>query len=78
MSHSWEGQNGTKIVYNPDLSEVVVMHPPKRRPNGYEIDGEDILEFVAHYIRGCKMSRIEQMDTAELLGLTTAERMGSH
>ena len=74
MSHSWEGPNGTKIMYNPDLSEVIVRVPYEAIEKDawgrtVRIDGPDLLAFVADYVRRERVSALEDMDAEEILGV---------
>ena len=61
------GENGTIINYNSDLSGQVRIVSAYDTGKELEVSGEDLLEFVAEYVRNKKIASIEQMDTEELL-----------
>ncbi len=78
MSHSWEGSNGTKIIYNPDLSEVIVCNASITTDGAGEnvecyLNGQDLLEFIADHIRSERISALEDMSTEQILGLEEKE-----
>lgn len=65
--HTFNGKK-TRIHYNSDMSEnIIIQH------KDYELElsvlGEDILDFVTEYVRSQKISKLEQMDSKEILGL---------
>lgn len=65
--HTFHGKK-TRIHYNSDMSgNIIIQH------KDYELElsvlGEDILDFVAEYVRSQKISKLEQMDSKKLLGL---------
>ena len=65
--HTFNGKK-TRIHYNSDMSgNIIIQH------KYYELElsilGEDILDFVAEYVRSQKISKLEQMDSKEILGL---------
>jgi hypothetical protein len=62
MSHSWKGSNGTVVIYNPDLSGDVLI-------NGTAVNGCDLLDFIADYVRDTRISQLENMESRMLLDL---------
>lgn len=65
--HTFNGKK-TRVRYNNDMSgNIIIQH------KDYELElsvlGEDILDFVAEYVRSQKISKLEQMDSKEILGL---------
>ena len=78
MSHTWKGKNGTVILYNPDLSHVRINLDAINNEFGIDhvqftcdVDGQDLLDFVADYVRGVRIARLEEIDTDEVLGIST-------
>lgn len=60
------------INHNSDLSGKVIVTVPQEHGFGsvtVEIDGQDLLNFVAEHVRMSKISALETASTAELLGL---------
>lgn len=58
----------TVIHYNSDMSGNVVL-TNKETGNEIEIPCSDLLDFVAAYIKERKISRLENMETIEILGI---------
>lgn len=57
--------NKTIFHYNSDMSgDVVILTPEKIE---FRVDGRSILEFVAEYVRGQRIRRIENQEVDELL-----------
>lgn len=55
------------IHYNSDLSgEVIII---SENEDTVAIHGEDMLDFIAEFIRQKKLSKIEEMSNDELLSL---------
>ena len=83
MSHTWKGKNGTVILYNPDLSQVRISLDVinVERTSQFEcevmLDGQDLLDFVADYVRGVRIARLEEIDTGEVLGISTKGGQGN-
>jgi hypothetical protein len=57
----------TLIHHNGDLSGDVIIRD--RHGREVEIPGAAMLEFVAHYVRRERISKLEQATTDEILGL---------
>lgn len=80
--HTFQAKNGTLFHFNSDLSGEVIVTRPKPMSNStcvrllpvitfedkVEINGDDILSFVADYIRRQRISDLEQADDAVVLG----------
>ncbi len=66
MSHTWE-HGETTFTGNSDLSGDIRI---RRGDDEIEIPGRDILEFVAYHVQRCRISEIEQQETAKLLGIS--------
>lgn len=65
--HTFNGKK-TRIHYNSDMAEnIIIQH------KDYELElsvlGKDIIDFVAEYVRKQKISKLEQMESKEILGL---------
>ena len=58
----------TRIHYNSDMSGDCIIFN-KETEQEVNISCEDILKFVAEYIKIQKISKLEQMNSAEILGL---------
>ena len=52
--------------YNSDMSGKVIIISVG---NEIEINGKDILDFVANYVRDRKISMLESEDTNKILGI---------
>lgn len=65
--HTFEG-NKTRIHYNSDMSGDCIIF---NKEDGQEIrvSCEDILDFVANYVRIQKISKLEQMETKDVFGI---------
>ena len=67
MSHTFDGKH-TRFHYNSDLSgEVEIVKKDSTPRRRLHVHGEDLLAFVAEYVRGKAISRIEDMSVEELL-----------
>ena len=80
--HTFNGKNGTVFHYNSDFSGEVLITRPKLVPDScyvrhlptikpadaVEINGDDILSFVAEYARRQRITALEQADDSEILG----------
>ena len=65
------------INYHSDLSGNIIISPKidieyevldkGGEDNSFEVSGEDILDFVAEYVRSKRISELEQMDTQGIL-----------
>lgn len=64
--HSFHGKTCT-IHFDADMSGEV--HIIDQNNNEAKVSGNDILDFVAEYIRREKISNIERMSTKEILNI---------
>lgn len=65
--HTFDGKS-CRIHFNSDMSgEIHIVE--KDSDKEIEVDGQDILDFVANYVRSERISKLEQMETKEILGL---------
>jgi len=62
--HTSETNNGTVFIHNSDMSGNVEIINSKGK---IEVNGNDLLQFVAGYIRGVRGSILEQATTKEIL-----------
>lgn len=81
--HTYTCKNGTTFHYNSDLSGEVkitrragcpVTCTKRKLPeitfdHDLEINGDDILEFVAAHVQRERISRLEELSTSEILEL---------
>ena len=65
--HTFKGKK-TTIHYNSDMSGDCIIFN-KETEQEVVVPCEDILEFVADYVRSRKIGKLEQMDSKEILGL---------
>ena len=65
--HAFVGKNKTRIHFNSDMSGECIIY--NENGNNIKISCEDIIDFVAEYVRMEKISRLEQMSSEEILGL---------
>lgn len=63
--HSFDGMTAT-FHFNSDLSGKVKICLDD---NEILVEGKDLLDFVANYVRLQKISKLEQQDTYKVLGL---------
>ena len=63
--HTFNGKSCT-IFHNGDMSGNLIIAKDNVE---IKIDSQDILDLVAEYIRQEKISKLEQMETNELLNL---------
>ncbi len=72
MSRTFIAVNGTVFKYDSDFSGTVTI---QTQSDGFqkrlEINGEDILEFVAQFVINSKISELEQLSPSEVLGVRT-------
>jgi len=62
--------NGTKFHFNRDLSgKVTVLYLKDQKYESVELDGIDLLEFAANYVRLEKIDALYSMSTEQLFGL---------
>src|SRR3989338_8314064 len=60
------------IKHNSDLSGLVIItcvDSVGEKAGEIKVPGEALVEFVAEYVRGVRISALEQVSTAEVLGL---------
>ena len=63
--HTFVGKNRTRIHYNSDMSgECIICN---KNEESVEVSCEDIIDFIAEYIRGQKIRELEQMDSKDVL-----------
>lgn len=65
--HTFNGKK-TTIHYNSDMSGDCIIFNKETEQN-VEVPCEDILDFVAEYVRIQKIGKLERMDNKEILGL---------
>lgn len=65
--HTFKG-NKTTIHYNSDMSGECIIYN-KETEQEVKVSCEDILEFVANYVREQKIGNLEQMETKDILGI---------
>ena len=63
--HTTETKSGVTFIHNGNYFGPVKI---VNGENTIEIPFEDILEFVGEYVRSERISKLEQMNTEELLG----------
>lgn len=65
--HSFNGKSCT-IHYNGDFSgEVIVCN--KNDNTEVHVDTQDLIDFVAEYVRSKKVDRLENMNSDEIFGV---------
>lgn len=65
--HTFEGKS-CRIHFNSDMSgDIHIVE--KNSDKEIKVDGQDILDFVTNYVRIEKISKLEQMETKDILGL---------
>lgn len=63
--HTFEG-NSCRIHFNSDMSgDIHICDKGSNRE--ITVDGQDILDFVANYVRRERISKLEQMETKDIL-----------
>ena len=70
--HSFYASQGTVFFHNGDFSgEVIVRVPESKNEDQQEVEVpfEDLKEFVAKYICSEKISKLEDAEPDEILGL---------
>lgn len=63
--HTYNG-NSCRIHYNSDMSGKVCINS-KKSDKEITVDAQDILDFVANYVRSKRIARIEKMETETIL-----------
>lgn len=65
--HTFNGKEIT-IHYDSDMSGYCDIID-KETEQGLTVPCEDILDFVANYVRSQKIGKLEQMETKDILGI---------
>lgn len=65
MSHAFKAEQGTTFHYNSDMSGSILVVDPSRKE--LYIPAQDILDFVANYVRHQMIAAAEQMTTNMIL-----------
>lgn len=65
--HTFEGSS-CRIHFNSDMSGEIHI-AEKNSDKEIKVDGQDMLDFVANYVRSQKISILEQMETKDVLGV---------
>ena len=65
--HTFEGKS-CRIHFNSDMSGKVHISD-KETNEEIQVEGQDILDFVANYVRHEKISVLEQAETKDIFGL---------
>ncbi len=63
--HFFEANNGTKFNYSSDMSGDINIISKDQTSH---VNGNDILQFVAEYLRRKEISKLEDMCWQEILG----------
>ena len=66
--HTFNGKE-TIIHYDSDVATGKVIIRNKHYDLELSVSGEDIIDFVAEYVREEKIGKLEQMNSKEVLGL---------
>lgn len=79
MSHTFTSSDGRYVfTYNSDLSGEVTIRrpaatvsagPPQSLLLELKVDGRALLEFAAAHVRRARISKLENADASELLGI---------
>lgn len=65
--HTFDG-NSCNIHYNSDFSgEVIICN--KNDSTEVHVDTQDLIDFVAEYVRSKRVNRLENMDSDDILGV---------
>jgi len=72
--HTYKSTNGTVFIYNSDLSGEVHILIDGEKYEPYDdtcghalVNGDDMVEFVAHYLRTEAIANLESMAPADLV-----------
>lgn len=65
--HTFNG-NSCNIHYNSDFSGEAIIYN-KNDNTEICVDSQDLINFVAEYVRSKKVSQLENMDSDEILGV---------
>lgn len=63
--HTFEGSS-CRIHFNSDMSGDIHICD-KDSDREIKVDGQDILDFVANHVRRERISKLEQMETKDIL-----------
>lgn len=66
--HTFKGKS-CSIFHNSDLSGNVKIVTGVYGENSLEVLGEDLLDFVANFVRDKRISDLEQASTDDILGI---------
>lgn len=59
-----------RIHHNSDLSgKAIITIPSHGTSKTIEVLAEDLLDFIAEFVRGERISKLEQASTKEILGI---------
>lgn len=65
--HTFDGKQA-RIHYNLDMSgDCFIIN--KETNQRIDVPCEDILDFVANYVKNRKIDKLEQMETIDVLGI---------
>lgn len=63
--HTFDGKS-CRIHFNSDMSgDIHIVE--KDSDEEIKVEGQDILDFVANYVRRERISKLEQMETKDIL-----------
>lgn len=65
--HSFNGKS-CNIHYNSDFSGEAIIYN-KNDHTEIRVDSQDLINFVAEYVRSKKVSQLENMNSDEILGV---------
>lgn len=65
--HTFNGKS-CNIHYNSDFSGEVIIYN-KNNHTGIRIDPQDLIDFVAEYVRSKRIGRLENMGSYEIFGV---------
>lgn len=65
--HTFNGKSCT-IHYNSDFSGEAIIYN-KNDHTEIRIDSQDLINFVAEYVRSKRIGRLENMDSDEIFGV---------
>lgn len=65
--HTFNGDS-CNIHYNGDFSGEAIIYN-KNNNTEVRVDTQDLIDFVAEYVRSDKISKFENMDSDEILGV---------
>ena len=65
--HAFNGKS-CNIHYNSDFSDETIIYN-KNDHTEMRVDSQDLINFVAEYVRSKKVSQLENMNSDEILGV---------